>query len=125
MLAHGSRNGETEASFEQIVAYARGKLDVEYIETAYMEFRGVNLEKGMLNLVNKGVTDIRIVPYFLFDGMHIREYIPGKIREFQKDHPGIDVTLGKTLGVDKRLADVLADRIRETLRKNDCPSCGE
>ena len=116
ILAHGSRNGETEATLEKITEYVREEPQMEHVEPAYMEFREVNLEKGMLRLMENGVTDIRIVPYFLFEGIHIKEDIPAEIAAFKAKHPQVNVEFGKTLGADRRLAMVLADRVRETLQ---------
>ena len=115
VLAHGSRKNETEETMEKIVGFVREELETELIEIGYMEFRSVNLESGLLNLIEKGANDIKVVPYFLFEGMHIKEDIPTEIAAFKKKHPDIAVTLGKTLGVDKRIANVLADRIREAI----------
>ncbi len=115
VLAHGSRNNETEATLERIVAYAREDLGIAHIEPAYMEFREVNLEKGLLKLVNQGITQITVVPYFLFEGIHIKEDIPQEIEAFREKYPHVTVSFGKTLGTDKRLAQVLADRIREAM----------
>ncbi|MFQ9617091.1 MAG: sirohydrochlorin chelatase, partial [Clostridium butyricum] len=56
-----------------------------------------------------------VVPYFLFSGVHIREDIPKEIEEYIADKPGIKISMGNTLGEDPRLADVLADRIKEVL----------
>ncbi len=116
VLAHGSRKSETEITMEKIVEYAREILKMEHIEAAYMEFRARSLESGLLGLMAKGVDDIKVVPYFLFDGVHIQEDIPAEIAAFREKHPEVQVSMGGTLGADRRLAEVLADRIREALQ---------
>lgn len=113
LLAHGSREGDTEKTMQQITAYVKTELNVDLIEEAYLQFRDTNLEKGLLSLIEKGATEIKIVPYFLFEGVHIKEDIPAEIDEFKKHHQGIKISLGATLGADKRLASVVADRVRE------------
>ncbi|HEY5585645.1 MAG TPA: CbiX/SirB N-terminal domain-containing protein [Ruminiclostridium sp.] len=115
ILAHGSREKSTLDTLEKITQMTKAQLSDVMIETAYMEFCEINLGKGLDILVNKGAKEIVVVPYFLFEGIHIRGDVPGEINEYIKDHPGITVTMGKTLGADARLADVLADRIREAL----------
>ncbi len=115
ILAHGSREKNTLNTLEKITQMTKNQLPNVLIETAYMEFSDINLEKGLDILVGKGANEIIVVPYFLFEGIHIREDVPGEIKEYLKDHPDISVKMGKTLGVDLRLADVLADRIREAL----------
>ena len=63
--------------------------------------------------MERGADDIRIVPYFLFEGVHIKEDIPEEIKAFQAHHPNVKITMGQTLGADKRLAEIVADRIRQ------------
>jgi sirohydrochlorin ferrochelatase len=116
VLAHGSRKNDTEITMEKIVEYVREELRIELIVAAYMEFRAVSMESGFLELMEKGVNDIKVVPYFLFEGVHIREDIPQAIAAFRENHPEVQITLGKTLGTDRRLANVLADRVREALQ---------
>jgi Uncharacterized conserved protein len=116
VLAHGSRKNETEITMEKIMGYVREELKIELICAAYMEFRSASMESGLLELMQKGADDIRVVPYFLFEGMHIREDIPQAIASFREKYPEVHVTLGNTLGPDRRLANVLADRIREALQ---------
>lgn len=115
ILAHGSRETKTMETLQKITDMTKAQLADVMLETAYMEFCDINLEKGLDMLIAKGADDITVVPYFLFEGIHIREDIPGEIKEYIEKHPGIKVNLGNTLGADPRLADVLADRIREAL----------
>ena len=113
LLAHGSREGDTEITMGRITAYVKETLGNGMVEEAYLQFREKNLEAGLLSLMSKGADTIRVVPYFLFEGVHIKEDIPAELAEFRKKHPGVEITMGKTLGADRRLADIVADRIRE------------
>lgn len=115
ILAHGSREKETEVTLKRVAELTQSKLEDVIIETAYLQFSEVNLEKGLDKLIEQGVVDIKVVPYFLFDGVHIREDIPKEIEDYLTDKPNVKITMGETLGDDPRLADILADRIREVL----------
>ena len=113
VLAHGSRVKTTQDTINAVVDMMRDQFEGTPLEIAYMEFCEVNIEKGIANLVEQGVTEIKAVPYFLFEGIHIREDIPNEVEEALKKHPNVTLRIGNTLGVDRRLADILADRIRE------------
>jgi sirohydrochlorin ferrochelatase len=115
ILAHGSREKETEATLAQIVSLLKEKLQLDKIESAFLQFSEPNVERGLAQLISQGVTDIKVVPYFLFAGVHIKEDIPKAIREFNKSCPQVKITMGETLGADPRLADVLADRVKSLL----------
>ncbi len=47
--------------------------------------------------------------------MHIIKDIPEEIAAYLENHKDMKITMGRTLGVDKRIADVLIDRIKEVL----------
>ncbi len=112
ILAHGSREKQTEKTFEAVVNMARQKVQ-KPLMIAYMEFSEQNIRKGLEQLAAQGVKNIRVVPYFLFSGIHIREDIPRELAEYTSRHPEITVTMADTLGADPRLADILVDRILE------------
>jgi sirohydrochlorin ferrochelatase len=114
LLAHGSREGDTEKTMRQITKYVKAELKIDMIEEAYLQFRDKNLEKGLLGLIDRGADDIKVIPYFLFEGVHIKEDIPAEIEEFRKNYPNVRITMGRTLGADRRLAEIVADRVKET-----------
>lgn len=115
VLAHGSREKETELILAQIIKMTQERLKDVIIETAYLQFSDVNLEKGLDKLIEKNVTEIKVIPYFLFSGVHIREDIPREIEEYLANKSNVKITMGNTLGADPRLADILADRISDAL----------
>ena len=112
ILAHGSRVEATKKTINEVVDMVRSKISDMPIQSAYMEFCEENIEHGIKTLVDKGVTEIKAVPYFLFEGIHIKEDIPNEIGEILKDYPNVKLEMGHTLGVDERLADILVDRIK-------------
>ena len=115
ILAHGSRARETEKTLEQVVELVRAQMPGHILQIAYMEFGETNIAAGLSVLMEQGCSEVVVAPYFLFEGIHIREDIPREINAFCSEHPGVTVKIGKTLGADSRLADILTDRIRESL----------
>ena len=112
VIAHGSRAKETEDALDAVVSMAKSKLPDFAVECAFMEFSDRTVEKGIRALAAEGVTEIKVVPYFLFMGIHLKEDIPNMVAECAASFPGIKITMGKPLGVDERLADILVDRIK-------------
>ena len=115
ILAHGSREKSTEETLAEIISMLKEDMKDCLIETAYLQFNEINLEVGLNKLVEQGAEDIKVIPYFLFDGIHIREDIPSEIEAYLADKKGIKIAMGKTLGADRRLSLILADRVREAL----------
>ena len=115
VVGHGSRRKETEQILQTIVEMARDMLPEMPVEIAYMEFGERNIPTGLDSLTAVGVDEIAVVPYFLFDGMHIRQDIPQALEEYRQAHPNLSIKMGRPLGADKRLAEILAARITETI----------
>jgi len=113
IVAHGSRAKETEATLDAVLVMVKEVLPETTIECAFMEFSDRTLEKGISALAAKGVTEIKLVPYFLFSGIHIKEDIPDMAAECAANYPGVKITMGEPFGADKRLAEILVDRIDE------------
>ena len=113
VIAHGSRAKETEAALEALVRMIKNKMGDVIIECAFMEFSDRTIEKGVSALAAKAVTEIKIIPYFLFMGMHMKEDIPNIVAKCAVNHKNIKITMGEHLGVDERLADIIVDRIKD------------
>lgn len=111
ILAHGSKAKETEKTLEAIVEMVKAANPEKIVEFAFLQMSEKTLDIGLQNLLDKGVTQIKVVPYFLFAGLHIQQDIPGEIAEFCKDKGHISVEMGETLGADPRLAQILNERI--------------
>jgi sirohydrochlorin ferrochelatase len=112
VVAHGSRAKETESTLDAILSMVRTKQPEVIIEHAFMEFSERTVEKGVATLVTKGVTEIKIVPYFLFMGIHMKEDIPRMVSECVANFPNLKISMGESLGTDERLADILVDRMK-------------
>ena len=115
IVGHGSRRKETEFILESVVEMAKKKISEMPMEIAYMEFSERTIPAGLDSLITQGVDEIAVVPYFLYDGIHIREDIPEALEEYKSEHPGIKIKMGKPLGEDERLAAILTDRIRQCM----------
>jgi len=112
VLAHGSRARETEKALESVLSMVRAKLPGVTIECAFMENSDRTIEKGVSALAAKGVKEVKVVPYFLFLGIHMKEDIPEMISACAANFPDIKFSMGEHLGIDERLADILVDRIK-------------
>ena len=73
IVAHGSRQKSTEQILRDIAARVGEILSGNRIRVAFMEFGEPSISEGLRLLAAEGGDDIAVVPYFLFDGVHIRE----------------------------------------------------
>ncbi|MHB1443800.1 MAG: sirohydrochlorin chelatase [Candidatus Humimicrobiaceae bacterium] len=111
ILAHGSKRQETERTLNSLIEKVKQKVDENLIYPAYLQFSEQNLEKGIEYLVDNGAKNIKIVPLFLFNGVHVTQDIPNELDEIMGRYPGVTVKMSRHLGDDDRIADIIADRI--------------
>ena len=110
VVGHGSRREEARRAFYQIVNQLGEKLKME-TEGCFMEISAPYIPETIEKMIEKGVTDIKVQPYFLFEGIHIKEDIPEILRGVKKKHPTINITMASPIGFHTLLVDILADRI--------------
>jgi len=123
VIAHGSRAKETEIDLKEVVDIATeivgrdalgAPCENPAVEYAFMQLSDKTIESGIASLAEKKVTEIKIVPYFLFMGIHMKEDIPNEVGEIMKKYPDIKMVMGEPIGNDKqRLAEILADKIKD------------
>ena len=113
ILAHGSKRQETKETLAGIVELVKTQGGFTDIKEAYLQFNTPTLAETVESFVAQGIMKIVIAPYFLFKGVHNTEDIPNEIAELKEKHPGLEIVLAEPLGVDKRLAEILIDRIGE------------
>ena len=111
IIAHGSRASETEAVLDAIAAMVKESLPDMLIECAFMGYSERTVEKAVAALASKDVSEIKVIPYFLFMGIHLKEDIPKMISDLTADYPNIKIVMTESLGADRRLAEIVIDKI--------------
>ncbi len=113
ILAHGSRNVQAAEEFLRLANLVQERLPSYRIEPVFFQFSENNLHQGLKKLTISGYKKVKIVPVFLFEGVHIKEDIPKVISEEKRNFPDLEISLSGTLWPDKRITDIIADRIKE------------
>ncbi len=110
LFAHGSRDPEWSRPFEQIAASLARKAPAVPVMLAYLE-HGPSLNEALAALSAKGVASVRIVPVFLGQGGHIKEDLPRLLDRARAMHPGMAVTLDRTIGEQPDVIEAIAEAI--------------
>jgi sirohydrochlorin cobaltochelatase len=111
ILAHGSKRQETEQILNSLIEKVKAKTGEELVYPAYLQFSEQNLEKGIDMLVQSGAKSIKIMPMFLFDGVHVTQDIPNELNEINAKYPEIRIKMSRHIGDDDKIADIIVDRI--------------
>jgi len=115
ILAHGSRKERVSEEFMKLAGQIQDRLPSIRIEPALFQFSKQDLPEALKKLASEGYNKIKIVPLFLFQGVHIKEDIPEVISGVKGDFPNMDISVSQTLWPDERILDILTLRIEETV----------
>ncbi len=111
LVGHGSKDPEGNAEFEAF-AQAAG---MRYCMLDYVE---PSLPTALASLAAEGITDLAVIPYFLFAGGHVKKDIPEIINTARKQYPKMAIYLGRHLGLENALLEVCAERCGEIKGRN-------
>ena len=115
LMAHGSRIPEANDAARQIAARVKELSQFEIVEVSFREQHLPNIQQGVDSCVARGAQRILLVPYFLYLGAHVLEDLPAELAQARERHPGVDMVLGKHLGAHQKLAEIVVERIAESL----------
>jgi sirohydrochlorin ferrochelatase len=115
LVGHGSRIPEVNQALYAIAEMVRGQLGCEIVEISFREVHAPNIQAGIDRCVARGGGRILLYPYFLFAGAHVLEDLPAEMEEARRRHPGLEMVLGRPLGVHPKLGEIVCERIGETL----------
>lgn len=114
VLGHGSRLPEANKQLKVLAGYVDEILGGETrVEACYMVCSSPTLMEGISTLAEEGLGKIIVVPVFLSSGLHVKEDIPEQLNEAKRMFPDVEILYAENLGPDRRLAEIVAERIRE------------
>ena len=114
LLGHGSRIPGAGEGMEEVARRMREKLPPGIIEICYMSRIGPHFPEVFESCVSQGATRVIVMPYFLHSGLHLIEDIPELLLEKARKYPHVELILGKNLGFDECLVDLVMKRLDES-----------
>src|SRR5271155_5249860 len=111
LCGHGSRDPEAVAEFERAAGALRPRLPQFDFATGYLEFARPTIRDGLALLAARGARQILAIPGMLFAASHVKNDLPWEVNSFNAAPPGVDVRLGRDLGIEAKLLRAAADRI--------------
>ena len=87
----------------------------ENLMVCTMEGLGLPLQEAIAQVYAKGHKRILVLPYFLHMGNHLLQDVPEILDAARKAYPGLQLHLGRHLGADEALADLVQRRLCESL----------
>jgi len=114
LMGHGSRMPGADSGMEQVARSIRERLKGIMVETCSMSLLGLRFGEVFEQCVAKGAKKVIVIPYFLHFGAHMQEDIPEILLEKVHQFPDVTLIMGKHLGFDEKLTDLVIKRIGES-----------
>ncbi|MBI5419715.1 MAG: CbiX/SirB N-terminal domain-containing protein [Deltaproteobacteria bacterium] len=119
LLGHGSRLPGAGKAMEQVAARLRERGKYILVEVCHMSLQKPSLSEALEKCATVRAGKVVVIPYFLHEGQHLLEDIPGMLREKVRGYPDVTMILGKNLGYDESLVDLVEKRATESLSLRD------
>lgn len=113
ILGHGSKAPEALETLKQFGRMVKEVTTAPIVEIASLQFNRPDLSEAISSAVTQGAKKIVIVPLFLYKGIHIQEDIPAVLAEERKKFPQVEMVLADSIGADRRIVEIVCDRIGE------------
>ncbi|MEM0173227.1 MAG: CbiX/SirB N-terminal domain-containing protein [Sulfolobaceae archaeon] len=117
LVLHGSKVSEwvnTAIGYKELL-----KNYYELVEYGFLEINKPDIREALEKLIKDGATKVVVVPLLFAAGTHFKKDIPEKLRikdgKVNFNGKDIEVVIADPLGVDKRIAEVLVDRIKSVI----------
>ena len=115
VIGHGSRAPEALVLLNWVADRLAVRLEMPVL-AASLQFNKPTLDDCCHELAEAGARRVVVVPYFLYEGNHLKKDVPQELDRLRQELPGTGFVLADSLGADELLVEVLA---RRTLEKSD------
>jgi sirohydrochlorin cobaltochelatase len=113
LVGHGSRVPGFERAMRRAARALEKRLGETPVHPAFLEINAPTIGEAVDACVAAGARTVKILPYFLLTGRHVREHIPQMARAARKRHRGrAKIVLCPYLGFNPKIVDVLLQRVR-------------
>jgi len=119
LMGHGSRVPGAGRDMEEVAQRLRNKYGYPRVEICFISRLGPHFEEIFEKCVNQGARKVLAIPYFLHEGLHLLLDIPEMMQREAQKFPHVKLVLGRSLGFDEGLVDLVERRIEESKDLSD------
>lgn len=110
VVDHGSRRQAANDMIFDVAAKLQARLPEFIVRGVHMEIAEPTIMDGFADLVSKGATEIRVIPFMLSPGRHSTEDIPNLVADAAAAHGDIAHSVTAHFGEDDLVTDILLKR---------------
>jgi sirohydrochlorin ferrochelatase len=114
LVGHGSRTQGFDKALKQVARQLKKSGDYSRVVTAYLEITEPDIAQAIESVIVGGSKDVRVLPYFVLAGTHIKKHIPEIVAAQKKKwKDAAQIRLCPYLGYHDKLVSIVKERIHE------------
>ncbi|MDQ0338393.1 sirohydrochlorin cobaltochelatase [Caldalkalibacillus uzonensis] len=125
VVGRGSSDPDANSELYKLTRLLWEKVNVKWVETAFMGVTEPLLEEGFERCVQLGAKRVVVLPYFLFTGVLIKR-MARMVERFREQHPSCQISMAPYFGYHDQLQSILLERVREAFAgevRMNCDLC--
>jgi cobalt/nickel transport system ATP-binding protein len=124
VVGHGSRDADGVEEFWALAETIRGAAGELMTGFGFIELASPSVDEAIDALVAQGATEIVSVPLVLLSAGHLKNDGPAALARARSRHPEVHFHLARDLGIEPRVLEIAADRIRDAAGAADPDQLG-
>lgn len=111
IVDHGSRSALANEVVVEVARLVQARAgDRAEVRHAHLELQEPSLRRVIDECVAAGARIVSVQPFFLAPGKHAGQDIPELVAAARRQHPHVQFELGRVIGADPLLAELVASR---------------
>ena len=107
LIAHGSPKKDANEEFVSLANHVQSRAPDFVVQHAFLDCSQPDISSGIDLLVDKQVSEIVVLPYFLVAGKHAAHDIAKIVEEKRKEHRGVAIILKSPVGSSPEMINLI------------------
>ncbi|MBM7693631.1 sirohydrochlorin ferrochelatase [Peribacillus deserti] len=111
-VGHGTRSKKGAEEANQFIQRVMDQVEVPIQEISFLELTPPLISKGFERCIERGATEISVVPLFLLAAGHIKLDIPEALAPLIHKYPAVRVSMADPFGIQDRILDGICELVQ-------------
>jgi sirohydrochlorin cobaltochelatase len=107
LVGHGSRCARSEQEMRTLTGMVASALPQTMVDVGFLEMTRPSAGRVLDSMVSDGCRRVTVLPIVLLGAGHSKSDVPAVVLEGRLRHPGVEIPIGRPLGVSKTPVEVL------------------
>jgi sirohydrochlorin ferrochelatase len=114
-IGHGTRSKKGAEEAKAFIHKVMEQVAVPIQEISFLELTDPLIEEGFRRCVEKGATEINVVPLFLLAAGHIKQDIPQALDALKMKYSSVQINISDPFGVQVKILDAITEVVKEVV----------